>query len=129
MLQLRKGKKKEKEEKQGDTVDNGKVNGKHPEVIGSSDDINVRFSNSDQVLMRNAYTCRTDKQLPKSPLENSIPGDGNFDFNDSLTNAKYVNHSNADVVIMNDGTSILKSILHKSESANGIQNSSMQTAV
>lgn len=128
VLQLRKGKdkKKDKEVVNGDTVDNGKVNGKHLEV---RDDISVRFTNGDQISLQNSYLCRTDKQLPKSPLENSIPGDSSFDFNDSLTNAKYANHSNADVVIMNDGTSILKSILHKSESANGLQNSSMQTAV
>lgn len=135
VLQLRKGKdkKKDKDSVNGDTVDNGKVNGKHADVsvMGSNDDISVRFSNGDQVTLRNSYSCRTDMQLPKSPLENSIPGDGNFEFNDSLSNAKYVNHSNSntDVVITNDGTCIMKSILHKSESANGLQNSSMQTAV
>lgn len=135
VLQLRKGKdkKKDKEALNGDTVDNGKLNGKHinseMSVMGSSDDIEVRFSNGEQISLHNSYSCRTD--MPKSPLENSIPGEGNFDYSDSLPNAKYANHSNsnAEVVITNDGTSILKSILHKSESANGLQNSSLQTAV
>lgn len=38
------------------------------------------------------------------------------------------NHVGSEVVITNDGKCV-KSILHKSESSNGIQNSSMQTAV
>lgn len=134
VLQLRKGKdkKKDKEAVNGDTVDNGKVNGKHMHFevssMGSSDNVDVRFSSTDQISFNNSFSCRTDIQSPKSPLENSIPEVG---YSDSLTNAKYANHSNsnAEVVITNDGTSILKSILHKSESANGIQNSSMQTAV
>lgn len=133
VLQLRKGKdkKKDKEVISADTVDSGKANGKHHDMMGSNDDINVRFTNGEQTSLHNSYTCRTDIQSPKSPLVNSIPDDCNFEFNDSLSNAKFANHanSNADVVILNDGTSILKSILHKSESANGMQNSSMQTAV
>ncbi|XP_054715009.1 hyccin-like [Uloborus diversus] len=129
VLQLRKGKdkKKDKDLLNGDSVDKGKTNGK----LSSADEgLEVGFSNGDQVSLRNSYSCRTDLQMPKSPLgSSSIPGEDGFDFKDSLSNAKYVTSSGSDVVITNDGTCILKSILHKSESSNGLQNSSMQTAV
>ncbi|XP_035227721.1 hyccin-like isoform X2 [Stegodyphus dumicola] len=134
VLQLRKGKdkKKDKEAVNGDTVDYNKGNGKINETSSVSNDedrVEVCFSNTDQMSLHNSYSCRTD--LPKSPVGNSIPNADNFDFKDTLNNAKYVNHSNqgSEVVITNDGTCILKSILHKSESANGLQNSSLQTAV
>ncbi|GIY40217.1 hyccin [Caerostris extrusa] len=91
-------------------------------------DIEVRFSNGDQVSYRNSYPCRTDLPTPKSPLGSNIPGEDGF--KDPHNNAKYVNHSNpgSEVVITNEGC-VLKSILHRSESSNGVQNSSLQTAV
>lgn len=133
VLQLRKGKdkKKDRDSVNGDIVDNGKVNGKTNETSASNsaDDLEVRFSNGDQVSYRNSYPCRTDLPTPKSPLGSNIPGEDGFDYKD-LNNAKYVNHSNpgSEVVITNEGC-VLKSILHRSESSNGIQNSSLQTAV
>ncbi|CAL1266280.1 unnamed protein product [Larinioides sclopetarius] len=133
VLQLRKGKdkKKDRDSLNGDIVDNGKVNGKTNEspASNSAEDLEVRFSNGDQVSYRNSYPCRTDLPTPKSPLGSSIPSEDGFDYKD-LNNAKYVNHSNpgSEVVITNEGC-VLKSILHRSESSNGIQNSSLQTAV
>ncbi|GFQ74024.1 hyccin [Trichonephila clavata] len=133
VLQLRKGKdkKKDRDSVSSDIVDNGKINGKTNDspVTSNVDDLEMRFSNGDQVSYRNSYPCRTDLSTPKSPLGNSIPGEDGYDFKD-LNNAKYVNHSNpgSEVVITNEGC-VLKSILHRSESSNGIQNSSLQTAV
>ncbi|GFY37644.1 hyccin [Trichonephila inaurata madagascariensis] len=133
VLQLRKGKdkKKDRDSVSSDIVDNGKINGKTNDspVTSNVDDLEMRFSNGDQVSYRNSYPCRTDLPTSKSPLGNNIPGEDGYDFKD-LNNAKYVNHSNpgSEVVITNEGC-VLKSILHRSESSNGIQNSSLQTAV
>ncbi|KAG8186061.1 hypothetical protein JTE90_005414 [Oedothorax gibbosus] len=130
VLQLRKGKKKDKADI---SETDGKSNGKalsEMTVSSSADNIarntyetntDTSYSNGETSSYRNSYPCRTD--LPttlKSPV-----GSGT-DFQD----AKYLNHvspTRSEVVVTTEG-GVLKSILQKSESSNGIQNS-LQTAV
>uniref|UniRef100_A0A2L2YKJ0 Hyccin n=1 Tax=Parasteatoda tepidariorum TaxID=114398 RepID=A0A2L2YKJ0_PARTP len=133
VLQLRKGKdkKKDKDAINGDTVDsksNGKLN-ETPTISNSDEDLKV-FTNGETMTLSNSYPSRIDLQLPKTPLI-SIPNEDNFEFKDAVSNAKFVNHSRqgSDVVITTDGGCVLKTLVNKSDSSNGLQNSAMQTAV